>query len=312
MTIPRQSIEGSSKTATFQFEDAIQTAVFLAIWFPAIALPPRHWPALIGTVARLSVSLRRDRSRELMDKTRRFFPGGIPGGLSTQELLTRIISRYIEERMIYIRLAWRPKWRPDITVGGLEHLDAALAKGGVVLWSVNQTTSVLLSRVLLNDAGYRIHHVRSWAHGPSSTSYGRKVLNTLHWIVENRCAEHIIVARESPFRALREITNVLRDGGIVSFRGVDNSDAPVTLPLFHGYMKIALGAPRTAFRNNASLIAVRCCSGDFGSWHLTFTPLDRRGAHNIESVAEEFRQTCEQAISDSPDLWPVQFRQFLI
>ena len=309
MTISHHGPKGSRTLLAFDLNDFFQTAVFLLVCIPALLLPPRYWSSLTGTIARLSVSLRRGRSREMKEKMERFFPGGVPGDLPVKELLKRITARFIEEMMIYVRLAGRPNWRPNMQIEGLQHLDTALAKGGIVLWSVNQISCVILVRVLLKEAGYHVHHVRNWAHGPSSTGYGRRVLNPLYWRVENRYASHIVVRREGPFRALCEISHALRDGGIVSFRGVENSDAPVTLPLFSGRAKIALGAPRSALCLNASLIAVRCSSVDAENWTFTLTPVSGNG--DIEPMVEEFRKLCEQAILDSPDLWPVQFRQYV-
>lgn len=213
--------------------------------------------------------------------------------------------------MIYARLYWRPAWRPRLNAYGLEELAAAAAKGGVVLWCVNQTSITMLLKLLLHDAGYTMHHVRNWAHGPIPTRYGRRVVNPLFWKVEDRYARHLEVRSRSPLSMLRGAGRLLRDGGIVGLRGVANSTGPVVLPVLGGWMKIALGAPRTALKYNAALIAVHCRPEGPAGWEFTFTPLGRQFGRSVESVTEEFRQICERAFTEAPELWPVRHRQFL-
>ncbi|MDZ7842896.1 MAG: hypothetical protein U5R46_19065 [Gammaproteobacteria bacterium] len=131
------------------------------------------------------------------------------------------------------------------------------------------------------------------------------------WQVENRYSRHLVLGSGSALSALRGAGHVLQAGGMVSFRGVDNSAAPEILPVLGRRMKIALGAPRNAFRYNAALFAVHCRPDGPGARRLTFTPLGQDPGCSVESVTQEFRQLCERAFSESPELWPVRHRQFL-
>lgn len=283
--------------------------MLLFISFPALLLPTRFWPTVARGIAGLSILLRPGKARGEIKRIEQLLPKGIPQRHNAKSLLSVVTARYIERSMIYVRLAWRPHWRPRATIGGLDDVAAAMEKGGVVLWAVNQIASLIVLRLLLHDAGYRLNHVRSWNHGISRTRYGRRVLNAFFWNIEDRYADHVVLPFRGPFGALRQVNRILRDGGLVSFRAVANSEAPVSLPLLGGCMQVALGAPRAALKSQAALFTVHCRYDGQEIRHYSLTPIDI--SQGIETATREFGAICKQAMEDNPDLWPVNNPQFV-
>ena len=309
---PRDDGERPRSARPIEANDLVQSAIHLYANAATGLLPPGRWPAAARAVARASARLRPARTRTGTRRIERFFPDGPPGGLRAEALLERITAGYVEETMLYARLTRRPDWRPKLTVQGLEPLAAAQRDGrGVVLWSVHQHCTSLLMRAALHDAGHRVHHISHWTHGPSSTRYGRATLGAAHVRVEERLGARVVIPPAGPLVALREIGRIVRGGGIASFRGIATADAPLRLPLLGGGMSLATGAPRTALRSKALLLAVHARREAVDRWTLVLTLLDARGAQRaIDALAGEFARLTARALVESPELWPVYDAQF--
>lgn len=295
-----------------ELNDLVQLGVLFTVRLSTFVLPENRWRGIGDNVAKYSIMLKPSRLKKGVSKLEHFFPSGLPGDRDAKQLLAAITKRYVEETMIYTRLSQRPDWRPPMSVAGLDLIKAEQGDGkGVVLWLAPQVATHILTRIAVHDAGYRVCHLRNWMHGPSPTWFGRTVLNPLYWRVENRIADHVVIPTQGPAGAVRRMRRLLRDGAIVSLRGLGSSNAPRVLPLFGGKMELATGAPRIALGEDASLVCVHSEHANQG-WKLVFSRLRARGEKSdVDSLVQEFSGIVRTTILKCPDLWPVQHRQFI-
>ncbi|MDX2416192.1 MAG: hypothetical protein QNK19_01895 [Xanthomonadales bacterium] len=76
-------------------------------------------------------------------------------------------------------------------------------------------------------------------------------------------------------------------------------------------LDLALGAPRLAVAKRAVLLCARIEQNDDLTWHLKLTRLDHPVENrDISNQVAGFVDELEQSLKLSPDLWPLQERQF--
>ncbi|MEZ5831352.1 MAG: hypothetical protein R3D05_09225 [Dongiaceae bacterium] len=168
-------------------------------------------------------------------------------------------SAVYELRMQNLR-DWRlGGWRPDITLRGEEHLIRALEHGkGAILWVAHLSFNSGITKMVLQQRGYRLAHLSRPEHGFSKTRLGIACLNPVRCIPEDRyLAERIVYERNAPAAAMRRMVRVLDRGDVVSITaGAWEGSNLVEAPLFGGTLPIAIGAPRLALLTGAALLPV--------------------------------------------------------
>lgn len=221
-----------------------------------------------------------------------------------------LITTLLQQRTMYARLGTDPAWRPRLELTGVDALSMAVRRGrGVVLWQLPLEMTGLLVRMACADHGWRLHQMTHWQHGQSISRFGMRLFNSRDCRVESEFGPHFVLTDDDKTSALTAARRVLREGGLVGFRGIGWAKRPAYYSLFSGHMHLALGAPATARRVGAALFAVTAGRVE-GGYRVDFKPMQLSGSRPLEDVGAEFAALLECAATDSPSLWPVASRQW--
>ena len=285
-------------------------------------VPARRWRSAARGLASLAMRARPGRTRRGESRLARFLGDRSPGGRSHEEVFGELMTTYLEEAVLFAGLGRNRHWSPRLEVHGVERVEAALAAGhGVLLWTAPEIFATTLVRLCARDRGWVLSHLRSWSHGVSGSRVGMHLLNPRRRAVEDLLSRHIPLARGKRTAAVREVSRRLRVGEVVQFHAVQLADRPATVPLFSSRMLLARGAPRVAIANGAALFCVTATREptDEAPYHLRFEPLLPGGPREravgrddprIEECSDRFLECLEEALTESPWLWPIQSSQF--
>ena len=258
--------------------------------------------------------LRPTRTKTRSAKINGFFPGGPPNHDNTEMLLRRISRNLVEEVMQNRRLAHRPGWRPEMRVVGSELVEARLADGGVMLWSAIQIFNMQLTVMIAHDAGWPVHNLAHWAHGPLSgappTKFALRMLNA-PWIrVEDQYATRLVIPKEGHKGTMETFEELLKNGQIVVVTSTGGSRRPLTEPFFDGWIRLAVGSAKKAKECGASIVATKTLREDDGTFVITFVPiLERNEDQPLEVVGRRMIRVLSDAMRDDPSLWLVDRTQ---
>ncbi|MFO1048618.1 MAG: hypothetical protein U1E52_12060 [Geminicoccaceae bacterium] len=215
----------------------------------AAAVPVRHWDRLCLALA--------------------------GGGAAGDALRRRREALLLVEQLSMLRGHWSASWADSVRLAGLEHLEAALARGrGAILWVMPSTFSSLIAKRALSEAGVAVHHITRVAHGFSPTWVGQRVLNPLRSRVEaDYLAERILLPLAGmPPAAMRRVVRLLADNRVVSLTLGRSGAQVVELVRREGTFRIATGGPNLALRHGAALLPVWAARTGAGQFVTTIEP----------------------------------------
>lgn len=241
--------------------DLRELAIYLAL-SPCVLAPRRAGLAVCRLV---SFVLTRPGSRY-----RDALARGIPPALEDQlgpELsaalrLSDALFQY--EKVARLRALVAPRWKPAVTVQGLEHIQDARRSGkGAILWVHPCVGSNLLVKLALKRAGFPLTHLSRPEHGfRSNSQFGR-------WLAPHlrRGEDRYLAARISfdgmrsvgPLRALRMC---LREGQVVSITAVPFATRVAEVPFLDGTLRLASGPAELAAVSGAILCPVFTTGSD--------------------------------------------------
>jgi lauroyl/myristoyl acyltransferase len=184
--------------------------------FMAASMPRSAWPGCINFLAG------RRFARQMRKKLPAFTKNlGAVLGQSREDEAVTIFRAMQEVRSrgafaIAANLA-SPRWKPDITLHGLDGLKRALERGhGAIVWCHQFTAQNLIGKRALYEAGYPGHQVSVSEHGFSNTAYARRFLNPILVRLENRyLASRIVFDPADTLQVTRRIRSVLGRNEIV-------------------------------------------------------------------------------------------------
>jgi len=270
-------------------------------------LPEACWPRLCRLLARTPVVDRRALARNTeairhclgIDPTR------------ARAIAVELQAAVYELRLQNLRALVPGAWRPQITLTGAEHLDAALAAGrGAVLWVGHFAFNSNVTKMALAACGKPVTHMSRPEHGFSKTRLGVALLNPVRCAAEDRYLDsRVVFDRHNPAAAMRRMLLVLDENRLLSitagaWEGNDLAEAA----LLGGRIRIALGAPRLAARTGAALLPVFTIRRPDGGFRVAVEPpialrpgTDRRDT--ACAAAAEYLKRHEPWIAAHPDQW---------
>jgi lauroyl/myristoyl acyltransferase len=288
----------------------VKTALSLGLLLlPAWILPERWWAPLWHMGAHLPFIA----SRRAVERTAKGIETAL-GDVGADR--ARAIARRIKAAVYEIRCqdlrAWRPGgWTPKLSLEGESHLIAAL-KGdkGAVLWVSPTVFNSLPTKIALHAKGYKVSHLSSPGHGYSETRFGVERLNGVRCIPEDRYLEQrIVFDSEAPTTAMRRMIRALKAGEVVSIVAANTEGLEmVDGPIFGGYVRVAVGAPRIAALTGAPLLPTFVLRDPELGFRIIIEapiPLDPRQSADERTVAAvaEYLRRSEPWVRRYPEQW---------
>ena len=272
-------------------------------------LPERHWPSFCAGLVRSHAW--RCRSERLarfgyVDALSSTWPG-----LTATVCARRQRANIYRERLQLLRCYRSDGGPPSLRLDGREQLAAVLAGGrGAILWVGPFVFSDLLTKIALHDAGFAVSHLSRYAHGFSGSDFGVRVLNPIRTRIEQRfLAERLVMTRQSPVGALRELRRRLDAGRPVSVSAIGWAEQLYRIPFLNGTVQMAGGAPSLAIRSGAPLLPV-FTGRDPDGQELTVIepPLMHRAAWPREEAITRLLLQYAALLEYYVTRWPDQFR----
>jgi lauroyl/myristoyl acyltransferase len=222
----------------------------------------------------------------------------------------QIVSGAIEPHFQYLR-EYRPgAWKKPIKLTGQMHITKALESGnGCILWVCPFLYGSLVEKKGLYQAGFAIHHLGSYAHGPSRSRFGFRFLNPIWTAIEKRyVAELIKISRRKNFAYLRRIEQQLRKNSLVSITCEPNFEQKrLQASILNGDIDLATGAPSFALATKAALLPLFTIRDKQGGFEIIVEPpLELPKAKNrheaVEILIREYTKLLESYLIRYPDL----------
>jgi lauroyl/myristoyl acyltransferase len=178
----------------------------------------------------------------------------------TGEPYRRLAERHgearIEDMWGRLRGLRRNGYQPHISVDGLDHLRAALARGrGAVIWCMRVGSATVIKLGFAQE-GLALTHLSRAEHGsPTRTRLGIGVVAPLFRRVEDRAlAERVQIPLGDSLTYLQTLSSRLAENRCVSIFGEHSGRQSVEVSILGIEMRLALGAPSIAWRAGAGLL----------------------------------------------------------
>jgi hypothetical protein len=158
-----------------------------AAWLLAMVLPSRAWDQTSRRAMALATRVGIGEPAQAEANLGRFLTKH-PVGLPIAELASRFAAHPRTDQLAVMRCYTPWGWRPTTDVVGLEHVEAARARGqGCLLWIVPTVFGSVLGKRSLAEAGVALHHLSREGHGSTSgSSFGQQVLTLPRQMLEDR------------------------------------------------------------------------------------------------------------------------------
>jgi lauroyl/myristoyl acyltransferase len=216
------------------------------------------------------------------------------------------------EIVLLKRFVWRDpglmRSLQRVHIDGLEHLEAALARGkGVILWEM-PFGKRLWAKAVLAHRGFRLVQLHGRTHGASDSWVGQNVIRKIHRrLAAGLYAEVLEMTRESIY--LRHVLERLERNAIICMQGYGTAGSKFVSVNFLGTRQhFATGAVRMAQRSGAALIPM-ICFRDAGREHRLVlgepVPLEGMAGGDADLVAavRHYAELLESFIRKYPEQW---------
>lgn len=297
-----------ARAKTISITDVITAAglggMAIVSWF----LPQKTWKGVSRLVAPLPISFALQHRENL--KRIEAVIAEHPITLSPREIQLESMVGFILSNLQVLR-EYRPGgWKPEIKLEGVEHIEAALQQGrGAILWVAHFNAYSLIAKIALKRAGYRTSHLSLWRHGYSSTRFGLRFLNPIRTAVEERyLRERIIIEPESSKAAMAKLRERLKENAIVSITATSDAKRPAVVPFLSGEIRLAVGAPYTAYETGAALLPLIPVEETDGSFSVVIMPpLQRNGgealSEYLDQATRRYAAIIEPYVLKKPGQW---------
>jgi lauroyl/myristoyl acyltransferase len=272
-------------------------------------VPQQAWRRFCRAVGPLAVPMLAGDRQTVLQVMRRTLGARRLGG-SAEAILSELAGEQILTILQLLR-DYRPGgWRPEIRLAGLDHVEAALARGrGAILWVGFSVYGDLIAKMAFHRAGLGVSHLSRASHGFSATRFGMGCLNPIQMAVENRyLGARVMLSPSNANAALKTLAARLGENGVVTFTVHRNAKRPVVVPFLDGELFLAPGAPLLAHRTKAALIPVFAFRDAAGVHTVTFeppldVPQDLPKEHVIQSVGGQYAALLEPYVLKHPGQW---------
>ncbi|MBT3904535.1 MAG: lysophospholipid acyltransferase family protein [Rhodospirillaceae bacterium] len=287
-------------------------AVFFGLPFLGFVsglIPQSLWWGVARTISPLSMKMLPSPADHIRERARIFLGDSI-GEKALQKFPHDLAANEISRLFLLLGALMPFDGRLKTPLEGQEHIDAALEKGkGVILWDSHFYFANSATKMALQRAGYKTHHLSHARHGFSDTWIGMKLLNPL-WVASEFkfLAERVVIAYDNPAPAMKTLGARLDQNQVVSVTVRDSAKHPVEVPFLGGHLRVAPGAPVMAKRHGAALVPVFTIRQADGTYVTRAEApidlpedLDTRIA--VKSAVEQYAQRLEPVVRAYPDQW---------
>lgn len=235
---------------------------------------------------------------------------GIPAERAAAAMLDLFAGRYVTYLRLFRALIFNR--HIDVTLSGLEHLEAALAPGrGAVLWIADFIEAPTASKIGFARAGHPLSHLSRPEHGFSKSRFGIAVLNPVRTRYEDRFLhERIMYDRRAPGSAHRAILRRLKDNGVVSvMASAHEGRALADVRFLAGHLRLATGPLRLARAAGCAVLPVFTLPGPrAGDFELIVEaplqfPQDGGRDDAIAAAVIDFTSRLERYVAQWPMAW---------
>lgn len=288
------------------WEDGV-IALWLCLGVAAAPLPYAYRWSLCKAFARLACRTRRAKEARL---------NAVRGGNYSEADAERVIHELYAGRLAAnLDVVRGLLIGPDVRIGckGLEHIDAALARGrGAILWIADFVSAGDVVKLALARAGYRLTHLSREEHGFTTSALGVRFLNPFRIKYESRHLEdRIVFDRMNPAPAMSRLIGCLRSNRIVSIMASAHEGGTLAdVPFLAGRLKISIGALRLARLCGTPLITVlvlrdRVRHEAFEVMFDAPVTVPKGGRENeaLLKVACDYRDSLEACVRANPGSW---------
>jgi lauroyl/myristoyl acyltransferase len=198
----------------------------------------------------------------------------------------------------------------DITLEGLEYLEAALAAGtGAILWRMFFCSSHIPMQALA-EVGYPLVHLSHWDHGSRGfNTPGLKLFPRLWLRAEVRhLEERVVIPRDSSLGYLRRLLEHLGSNHVLSIFGNIPGRSGVPIEILGTSRLLAAGAPSLARRTGAPLLTMHAVRLGPDRFRVVIDEpvqpdagLDRRDY--LEAAVAEYARRVESRVRANPASW---------
>jgi lauroyl/myristoyl acyltransferase len=301
----RRAVQRATRLAMTWEEGAV--AVWLCLGVAVAPLPYAYRWSLCKALARPACRTRRAKAARL---------NAVRGGNLSEADAARVIHELYAGRLAAkLDVVRGLLMGPDVRIGckGLDHIDAALARGrGVMLWISDFVGAGDVVKLALAKAGYRLTHLSRAEHGFTTSAVGVRFLNPFRIKYENRYLEdRVVFDRMNPAPAMSRLIGCLRLNRIVSIMaGAHEGGTLADVPFLAGRLQISIGAPRLARLCGAPLITVSVLRDPVRheAFEVVFeapvtVPKEGREKEALLKVACDYRDRLESGVRANPGSW---------
>lgn len=285
--------------------DVVLLIKMMVLVVPAWVLPQKHWTFLTNLLARVHALLRSRHNQEIVSALTRLDPAREP-----QTLRRQFMNMTYRELMQLLR-EYRPGgWSPDAVLEGREHLDAASRLGkGVILWTYSCQVGDILFKKILYENNIQVTHLRAYNHPYSSSRLGLRGLNPIRTRIEDRyLAGTVWLYPDSGSKAIRQLRQVLNDGGVVSVTAVGGGENSIEAPFLGGTLRLGPGPITLTRLTGAPVLPLFLEVFGHESYKVTIQPplvlpagADRKALNAVAGA--EYGERLGAVVKRSPELW---------
>ena len=281
----------------------------LAAAYVVTFLPQRVDRWMVAATMPVYRTVLRHKTESVAAKMERLL-GTSPQDRSWQDVALEYWKMRAEAHWLRVRSLHRRGAPVDISLDGLEHLEAALVEGnGAILWR-SFFCSSHIPKQALGEAGYPLVHLSDWDHGARGFNLPGLRLFAPLWIrAEVRhLEERVVKPRGASLDYMRRLQDALQANMVLSIFGNLRGRAPIRAELLGTQRRLASGAPSLAHSTGAGLLtmyAVRTGPNRFRVVIERPLPVDRgldRRAF-VEAAVAEYVRRVDATVRRHPDSW---------
>ncbi len=289
--------------------DLIETLRLVLLLPLSWAVPARYWPAVARALAFLDGVLRKKTAEARVAHVEQVL-GGARAAAAPRTIVRKWLATNYESRMQILR-DYRPdRWRPEIEITGLEHIENGLREGhGIVLWVSNFASSSHVTKMALSEAGAAVSHLSRPTHGFSRSLFGIRVLNPIQTRIEDRyLCERLTVSPQNSRAVWRLIQSKLSENGIVSITVGDQARRIARPRFLAGRIRLATGPAYLACTTGAALLPAFTLQTGARNYTVHIgAPLGNRSDVDddmrVKGIVEEYAARLQPLVLRYPSLW---------
>ncbi len=299
------------KGLTDTHKDFLRVVGFGLGYLPTALIPRRLDSWAIQNLISLALKLRPEKATQFAARMSEPLGPEAEGRDLTPEARHRY-EMVLENTWGRVRSLHRDGWRPEVTLEGLERIEAGLAGGhGTVLWRTSMGNSLIAKKALW-AAGVPLVHLSLATHGAWSSSWiGENWIAPLFrrtegWYLRERVIIQKGRSRSGIMKTL--LTRLSKENAVVSIFGDLSAPQNIRTPFFDREAAFAMGSPSLAWKAGSALLPVYCIRECTGKYRVVVDEpisVDREMGRKeyVREAVGEFSQRLQDRIVQHPGSW---------